>query len=290
MAANLASNPVPGSDITTQTFGNGRFLEGDATAVGWAVAGAASYLLTDDLNIYATGSRGYFFPQAQSTGGQIATTGDIVVYEEEPILQAAIGAKYRYKRMFAGYIEGFFTGLRDRNNVVFADNSTEPTVFTTSSDTFGVEIDARFMLSSYLQVTGNFIFQAHEITEGEFEGNELVRLPNILANLGVAGQYAGFDAAVFWNFNGSAFADAGNGIELDSFSIVRLDAGYTIPVADADALRVSLNVWNLFDSQGLQEGNPRAGLSQSADENAQFFVGRPILPRRITVRMTYDFF
>ena len=288
--ANLASNPVANSAITTQSFGNGNFLEGDATAVGWAIAGAASYLLTDDINLFATGSRGFFFPQAQSTGGQIVTTGDIVVYEEEPILQAGVGVKYRNGNWFSGYIEGFFTGLRDRNNVVFADNSAEPSVFTTSSDTFGVELDARVMLTDYIQITGNFIFQEHKITDGDFDGNALVRLPKVLANLSLAGQYAGFDGAIFWNFNGSAFADPGNGVELDPFSIVRLDLGYTIPIADADTLRLSVNVWNLLDSQGLQEGNPRAGLTQSEDEDAQFFTGRPILPRRITVRMTYDFF
>ena len=286
----LVSNPVPGSALTQQTFGNGNFLEGDKTAVGWAIAAAASYLITDDLNVYATGSRGYFFPQAQGTNGQITSAGDILVYEEEPIIQAALGLKYRYEKMFSGYIEGFFTGLRDRNNVVFSDNSTEPSVFETSSDTFGVELDGRFNLNGYLQVTGNFIFQSHKVTEGEFEGNELVRLPKILANLGLAGQYAGFDAGLFWNFNGSMFADAGNGVELDSFSIVRLDAGYTIDVADSDSLRISVNVWNLLDSQGLQEGNPRAGLTQTVDEDARFFTGRPILPRRVTVRMTYDFF
>ena len=288
--ANIASNPFAGAAINTQSFGTGQFLEGDATAVGWAIAGAASYRLLDNLNIYATASRGFFFPQAQSTGGQIATTGDIVVYEEEPILQAALGAKYRIGKWFSGYFEGFFTGLRDRNNVVFADNSAEPTVFTTSSDTFGFEIDARVMFNAYLQVSGNFIFQEHKITDGEFDGNALVRLPKVMANLAVIGQYAGFDGALFWSFNGSSFADPGNGIELDPFSVVRAELGYTVPVADADTLRVSLNVWNLFDSQGLQEGNPRAGLTQSEDEDAQFFVGRPILPRRVTVRLTYDFF
>ena len=300
IAANVTDKPVAGSAITQQRFGTGEYFEGDATATGWAVAAAASYLITDDLNIYANGSRGFFFPQAQSTGGQIRTTGDIAIYDEEPILQAALGVKYKRGRLFSGYIEAFFTGLRDRNNVLFDDNTAEPNVFSTSSDTFGVEVDARLRIAHYASITGNLVFQSHEVTEGvanpgtadevSLVGNELVRLPNILANVGVVGAYAGFDGAIFWNFNGSAFADPGNGIELDAFSILRLDAGYSIPVAEADTLRVSINVWNLLNSQGLQEGNPRAGVAQSVGDDEQFFVGRPILPRRVTVRMTYDFF
>ncbi|MEL6183659.1 MAG: hypothetical protein AAFU79_03475, partial [Myxococcota bacterium] len=289
--AQTVTNRFEGTEtVNGQVFGNGKFFEGEATAVGWAVALAASYLVTDDLNVYVTGSRGFFFPQAQGTGGQITTTGDIAVYEEEPILQATLGAKYKYKRLFAGYVEGFFTGLRDRNTVQFADNSTEPTVIRESTDTFGVEFDGRLQLSSYLQVTGNFIFQTHSVTEGRFEGNELVRLPNFISNVGVIGNFAGFDGGVFWNYNSSVFADRGNGVQLGDFSIVRLDAGYSLPVGDADNLRLSVNVWNLLDTQGLQEGNPRGGLEQTAEEDARFFTGRPILPRRVTVRLTYDFF
>ena len=164
-------------------------------------------------------------------------------------------------------------------------------MFTTSSDTFGFEIDGRVMFNAYLQMTANFIFQDHEITDGEFEGNALVRLPKVHGQPRPPRPVRGLRRRRCSGTSTEARSRIpGNGVELDSFSIVRAELGYTIPVADADTLRVSVNIWNLFDSQGLQEGNPRAGLTQSEDEDAQFFVGRPILPRRITVRLTYDFF
>jgi len=44
-------------------------------------------------------------------------------------------------------------------------------------------------------------------------------------------------------------------------------------------------VFNLTDTQGITEGSPRQGNAQSG-QPAQLFVGRPILPRRMALRMT----
>lgn len=288
LPSTLADNPFPGSAISTLTFGSGNFFEGDAEDTAWAGAGAISYLVNDNINVYANFSRGYFFPQVQGTGGQITSTGDIQVYEDERILQAALGFKLR-NNFFDGYAEVFFTGLRDRNNVIFANNSPVPSVFATSSDTFGIELDGRFNINSNVTLTGNFIYQDHEFTEGDFIGNELNRLPNVIGNAGILLNGGGFDGSLFWNYNGSAFQDFGNGIQLDSFSIFRLDAGYTFDVGDDQSVRFSVNVWNLFNTQGLQEGNPRAGLTQAVGADDAFFVGRPVLPRRVTARLSFDF-
>ena len=51
--------------------------------------------------------------------------------------------------------------------------------------------------------------------------------------------------------------------------------------------RLGLGVVNLTNSQGLAEGSPRVGATQVT--GGQFFVGRPILPRRISVTATYSF-
>jgi len=77
-------------------------------------------------------------------------------------------------------------------------------------------------------------------------------------------------------------------VKLDSYNLVRLEAGYTFEYDGGQTLRVSANVFNLTDDQGITEGSPRQGNAQSG-EPAQFFVGRPILPRRAMLRVTYDF-
>ena len=75
---------------------------------------------------------------------------------------------------------------------------------------------------------------------------------------------------------------------LDAYDLVRLEAGYTIELDDGQTLRVSGIIFNLTDEQGITEGSPRQGNAQSG-EPAQFFVGRPILPQRAMLRVTYDF-
>ena len=74
---------------------------------------------------------------------------------------------------------------------------------------------------------------------------------------------------------------------LDPVSIFRLGAGYTVKMGKAnESLRLGMDVYNLFNSMGITEGNPR-DLSQS--NQGSYFVGRPILPRRVFFRATFSF-
>ncbi len=293
IASGFTGNLVAGAPINTIRFGNGIYSDGEASATGWALAVGGLYELTDTVNLYANASRGYFFPQVQGTGGQISTTGDIQVYDEEPVYLAEAGVKLRTDR-FNGSAAVFYSGLRDRNSVVFVGNDLTPVVNSLETDTYGVELDGTFEVNDYLKLNGNFTYQDHEVIESanaSLIGNELNRLPNILLNVGAQFNAGGFDAAAYWNYQGDSFADQGNGIELDAYSIARAEVGYSFGMSDNndENLRVSLGVWNLFDSQGLAEGNPRRGITQTADADAIYFNGRPILPRRVTVKLTYDF-
>jgi iron complex outermembrane recepter protein len=67
---------------------------------------------------------------------------------------------------------------------------------------------------------------------------------------------------------------------------VNFDAGYKIPIG-GNSLRFSVNVFNVFNSDAATEGSPRQDNNQAA--NGAFFVGRPVLPRRITGRLTFNF-
>jgi hypothetical protein len=72
-------------------------------------------------------------------------------------------------------------------------------------------------------------------------------------------------------------------------SIWRAEAGFTFDALGGEnKLRFSVGVRNLFNSQGLAEGNPRADAIQSGGTGA-YFNGRPILPRRVTAKLTFDF-
>lgn len=291
VASELATNPLPGAPINTLEFGTGQFLEGDASTTGLAVAVGGLYRINDELNFFANASSGYFFPQAQGTGGQINTVGDIVVFEAEDITQIEAGLKFRNNK-FDGYVSLFYTGLRDRNSVNFVGDNLVAEVTSVDTDTFGIELDASFQLNDFFQLTSNFTYQSAEFVGGSpaaINGQELNRLPDVLVNVGSTFNYGNFDAALFLNYQGDTFQDGSNNVPLDSYSTVRTEAGYSTNFGDS-RLRFSVGVWNLFDDQGLAEGNPRDGLVQAAPgENPAFFNGRPILPRRVTARITFDF-
>ena len=52
-------------------------------------------------------------------------------------------------------------------------------------------------------------------------------------------------------------------------------------------MRLGINVFNLLDTDATTEGSPRQDNNQTT--GGAYFVGRPVLPRRIAARLTVDF-
>jgi len=290
-AVNLGANQVLNSDLENIVFGNGSFTNARVDTTEWAGSIGALYKLNDEWNIYGNLSRGFFFPQARSIN--INSLGEPGSYDGEIITQLEGGVKFTGER-FAGTAAIFYSELEDRANVDFVNDGMGGVielVSEQSTESFGIEVNGSFYINDYLTLIGNATFQDHELTKNELDptlvGNELRRQPNFLANLGLYLKYNNFDASFFGNFIGDNFANDSNTVELDSFSIWRIEGGYTHGFADNSNLRVSLNVFNLFDDEGLTEGSPRQGTAQSA--TGLFFVGRPILPQRTTLRINYSF-
>ena len=119
------------------------------------------------------------------------------------------------------------------------------------------------------------------------EGNELRRQPNVMGLIGLAYDKNGIDFNISSNFLGPKFANDANTVELDGFNIVRASAGYTIDLENDQSLRLGVSVFNLLDSEGITEGSPRQGNTQIG--GGEYFVGRPILPRRVFLRAMFDF-
>ena len=167
-----------------------------------------------------------------------------------------------------------------------------PSLLLTESDTFGIELDGNYQPTDYLTLSGNFTYQDAKFmgdSPTSINGKRPDRLPKMLANVGAQLNASGFDASVFWNHQSKTFQDASNNVPLFAYSIWRAEAGYTFDSLGAEnKLRFSVGVWNLLNSQGLAEGNPRAGAIQTGGTGA-YFNARPILPRRITAKLTFDF-
>ncbi|GAK34561.1 colicin I receptor [alpha proteobacterium Q-1] len=284
-------DPSLAPDLQSVIFGNGDFTIGEVDTSEWALALGALYKLTDNISLYANGARGFFFPEIRSVS--FNSLGEPQTFKAEIIKQAEAGVKYNGPR-FSGTLAGFYSELDDRRSVDFVNDGQGGVAEVTSiqsTRSYGIEATGSFYLTDALRLDGNVTFQDHKFTDfdsnAQFIGNELRRQPNLLFNTGVIYDDNRFDFAFFQTFVGNNFANDSNTVRLGSHNIARLDTGYTFSVMGAQTARIGFSVFNLFDSDGVTEGSPRQGVGQS--EGEAFFVGRPILPRRYSVRLTYDF-
>ena len=274
-------------------IGTNNFNKGTVSASDVAIALAGLYKLNAHTNIYANASKGYFFPELR--GVKFSSNGVTQSYKTEGIIQGELGLKYAQSKFSAtGAI--FYVTLSDRRSVDFINDPNNPgniieEVAVQSTRSVGVEANLNYQLSKGFNLYGNATFQNHEFTKVEGNpdqvGNQLRRQPKFMGLVGLNIDKKGFDLNLSSNFLGKKFANDGNTVELDGFNIVRLDAGYTIDLEDKQSMRIGFSVFNLLDSAGVTEGSPRQGNTQIG--GGEYFVGRPILPRRIFIKVGFDF-
>jgi len=288
------NDPLVNDLLENVSFTDGSLTTGDVSATEWAFSAGALYRLNDNINLFANGSRGFFFPQIRSV--PFNNNGELASYEGEIIDTFEAGIKFETDR-FDGYAALFWTTLDDRRNVDFENDPNNPGniiefVTLQSTEAFGLEASLTYHLNDYWTLEGNITLRDHEFTKAEGNpavvGQELRRQPTEMANTAIKFAYENFDAALYHNHHGDNFANDVNSVKLDAYDLVRLEAGYTFEFDGGQTMRVSAHIFNLTDEQGITEGSPRQGNAQTGAP-AQFFVGRPILPRRAMLRVTYDF-
>ncbi|WP_400076535.1 TonB-dependent receptor domain-containing protein [Winogradskyella sp. R77965] len=293
-------NPELTTNLSTVRFTDGSFTTGEIDDTAWAISLAGLYELTESTNLYANFSRGFFFPQQR---GFAPTPGiSDTNYEAETIVQGEIGAKFGTPK-FSGSAAVYYVGLSDRiriDQAISGGQLVDQARSEQSTKTIGLEATANYRFTNDLSAFATLTYQNHEISTNQTEdlvnggittineGNEIGRQPNILGSLGLNYDNQKFDALLSFNHTGAKFTDDSNNVELDAITIARLGAGYTFETQGNNSLRVGFSVFNLFDSAGLTEGNPRAGIAGQSDDG-EFFFGRPILPRRFFLTTTFNF-
>lgn len=287
MIVTVDDDPSLASNLQVNRTGNGRFTYGEVATTEVAFSAAALYKMDDDINLYANASKGYFFPQIRSV--RFDANGDPQSYEGEDIVLATLGLKYFPDDL---YIDAslFLANLDNRRSVDFINDGVGgvlESVVTQSTSTLGAEVIARWTINDEISVDGNVTFQNAEFSEGSLDGKEPRRQPELTGNIGIVYDNGLLDSRFGVSYFGDAFANDANTVELDSHVIATFDAGYTWELPNDQSFRIGLGVWNVFDSDGVTEGSPRQGNAQVS--GGQFFVGRPILPRRISISARYEF-
>lgn len=287
-SVSVSDDPSLAPNLQVNRTGNGRFTYGEVSTTETAFSVAGLYKMDNkDLNLYANASQGYFFPQIRSV--RFDSNGEPQSYEGEDITLAAIGFKYFPDDL---YIDAslFIANLDNRRSVDFENNGSggvNEIVNIQSTETQGAEFIARWSVTDKIILDGNITYQDAEFTEGGNVGKQPRRQPELTGNINVAYDDGFVDARLGLSYFGDNYANDSNSVQLDSHTIGILDLGYTWEFANEQQIRIGVGVWNLFDSVGITEGSPRQGNSQVS--GGEFFVGRPILPRRISITARYDF-
>jgi outer membrane receptor protein involved in Fe transport len=282
-------------------WGNGGFLTGNVSTSEWALAAGLLYKASDNLSLYANASRGFFFPELRSAAFRPVVAGTAAnanaspgtqSYTAEIIKQVEAGVKFARPGL-SFTVAGFYTNLENRRQVLFVNDGLGgliERVNLVGTESYGAEATVDVRIIDNLKFSGNLTWQNSKYTAFDTTptniGKKVERQPDLLYNAGLYYDDGSFDLSLFTNYTGSNFTAATNAIELEGWNIANLDAGYTLPIGGND-LRLSVNVFNLFDTDAVTEGSPRQDANQVA--NGAFFVGRPVLPRRLTVRLSYTF-
>ncbi|RMI12493.1 MAG: TonB-dependent receptor [Calditrichaeota bacterium] len=283
-------------------FGDGTFVRRNVDFNDFGVAAGLNIALSDQLNAYVSGSRGFAFPTLGVFAGdvRIDEQGNFVQpepEENEEFLQGEAGLRLASSEV-SGSLSGFYVQINNRlqsDIKIINGQAVQVTDAVGESRTIGVEVTAAVAPKSVpgLRLEGSLTVQDHEAVEfkvGDLDlsGNDIKRIPQLMANVTGLYQRRGFDLMVNWLYLGKRFADDANLFELDAFGVVTASAGYTFSVSGGRNLRIGVNVYNLLDSEGLTEGDPR--LATGVDPTQfPFLNARPVLPRRVKFNATFEF-
>ena len=302
--------PGQSTELNTVNWGTDGFTVGNVHATEYAVAAGALYKLTDRVSLYLNGSRGYFFPEIRGvvfnalpagTAASATVAPGTQRYSGEIIKQVEGGIKVA-QPWFNFSIAGFYTKLDNRRQVLQVNSvggGLQDNVNLISTRSWGAEAELDLKLVDHLHFNGNLTLQnarytsfvnvngAATVPNTAVIGRDLERQPDLLYNAGLYYDDDLFDVSFYTNYTGDNFTANTNQIRLQGWNVVNLDAGVKVRVMGDRHVRLGVNVFNLFEEDAATEGSPRQDSNQTV--GGAYFVGRPVLPRRITGRLTFNF-
>lgn len=263
---------------------------------GWTLG--ANYQLAKNAGLFGRWTSAFRLPNLSS---YITNPG------AKPVIQtmdlAEVGYKYR-SALFDLYPTLFYSkydNVSYTNYVFSLDNaSAAPQTGYASTRSYGLELEGMLRPASWADLGLTLTLQEPEYrdlrytdrvnnlpVQRDFSGNRLVRVPKVSARLTPGLNLLGDDLRLqlTWEYQGDRFVDSANSVRLPSYQVWNFSARYRI----APNLTGYVYVDNIDNSQGLTEGNPRAGELQNADAGANTFLARPVLGRALRAALKFDF-
>lgn len=274
--------------------------------LAWTVA--ANYKVNSDLAIFARYADGFRMPDVDKymaiTG--LSSSEDIEQFnqsnrrETEPTstIMAEVGVKYN-SGDFGAFITGYFASADDLffNVPTVVNGEVVQRQAFRNTETVGVEAEFNLNITDAWKVGLSGTYQspefvntpAAEFIDGsgnpgsvDINGNLPVRVPKHFGQLTTSYDFNEFEwgfASVnaTYSWSGKRYADDANTAELPMYGM--LNVGVSVETNDGFYIRA--DVKNLNNSEGLSEGDPRAGETVAGQTNT--FNARVVLPRMISL-------
>ncbi len=305
---NTAVVPVGGDTLNSQTlynqdiWGNGSsYRHFNRTITDWAASVGLNYELSSQTSLYALGSRAYKMPALDEFLNASAAQ-QVDLFTSKRNYTAEVGVKHAGENVGVT-ADGFYTLLKNivSQGLVTDPNTGQPIwIIQTNPEvsSYGVEVEAQGRLPhtglgaltnwTYLRaVYASCPAGPAGCPTGADVGTLIAGVPPVIGNLAVTYDLpAGLRLDGDWHFVARRCSNATNCTnQLPTYSYFNFGAQYRIP---ANGITVRADLLNAFDSNGLEEGNPRLSLLPNG-RTSNLFLARPILPRIVQLSMGYSF-
>jgi iron complex outermembrane recepter protein len=289
-AENTSVFDLDGDSSTTfdnETFGNGSFRHFSRGLTDWAASIGLNYAFRDNLAFYVSGARGYKMP-ALDEFLNAAAAEQVDLFDSREVQSVEGGVKGSIGPV--GFtLNGFYTKLRNivsQGLVVDSVTGGSAWIIVTSPEnrSYGAEVELVASPAPGLELVGSGTFLRAELGSGAGAdiGSRLNGVPSSIGNLAARYTVGGLQLRGDWHWVARRFVDVTVGTALPAYSYFNFGAAFGLPNSRAT---VNIDLLNAFQGTGLEEGNPRL-LSTGG---SGIFLARPILPRRLTASVRYNF-
>ncbi len=246
----------------------------DESKIAWTAG--VNWMWQKNMGVFARVNKGNKMPFFDDFRDNYAafTSGEKLIKE---VTQFELGYKWA-EQNYSFYATSFYNQVEGDT---FVRRPGDPAEVLTNR-AYGVELDFNYFTSVGFSLNLNSTLQKTEITESPTsEGNRAQRQPRWQLRLTPSYGFEAFEdtfASVYGTIAAVSdrYADNENTVTLAGYT--KIDAGLQLELTEQ--LKTQLSVDNLTDKQGLTEGDPRNPTSPN---------GRYILPRSVTLSMTYQF-
>ncbi len=285
----------PRTPYDNEAWGNRVFRHFSSSIDDYAISGGLNYKISDAVAVYAQGSRAFKMP-ALDEFLDARAEDQVELFENRELVMVEGGVKYSTPS-FAFTVNGFWGEL---SNIIGQGFVVRGGVgqweITTSPDnrSYGAEVEVSVSPAPGFNVSGVGTYTKPETVEATGSALTAGGIPDFIGNLVASYSFMGISVYADFHYVGArTLVDAeysqalGKYIryneywELASYTYMNLGASYTFP---GQALTLSADLLNVYQSIGFEEGNPRTPGVQT-----YYFVARPLLPRRFMASLTYQF-